>query len=307
MTDHIEALERLQRLRESGALSDAEFEREKERLLLPAVATAARPQPWIWIAGGAAALLLVVVLAILLLRREGRTQGNESASANLVTAPAPEASVTAPAPVEASIRTRPPAEQLAAAFRTAFGRDRSATRRADGATITYTPGGLRWIGDRAVLVSPGRSSEACHACDGALAVHYLEAEDDGFRVAGEWLNGGGGADWGAAPEWRFSSELSDQLMLRTDTSGGGQGVFCSQVTFHEFAAGGPRAVATVATGMSNTGALGSRGTEIEGRIANVRKNRSFDVVFTGTERFTEHYVMRAGRYALASGESRATC
>ena len=79
------------------------------------------------------------------------------------------------------------------------------------------------------------------------------------------------------------------------------------MNFYELGARGPRAVATVATGMSNTGALGSRGTEIEGRIANVRKNRSFDVVFTGTARFTEHYVMRAGRYVLASGESRATC
>jgi putative oligomerization/nucleic acid binding protein len=307
MTDHIEALERLQKLRESGAITEAEFELEKERLLRPPAAAAPRPPSWIWIAGGAAAILLVALLVILLLRRESGTEGNETASANLAVAPAPETNLVAPAPVETGIRTRPQAEQLAAAFRAAFGRDRRATRTVDSATMTYTPGGLRWIGDRAVLVSPGRSSETCHACAGALAVHYLEAQGDGFRVAGEWLNGGGGADWGAAPEWRFSTELSDQPMLRTDTGGGGQGVFCSRVNFHEFGAGGPREVATVPTGMSNTGVSESGGTEIEGRIANVRKNQSFDVVFTGTERFTEHYVMRAGHYALASGESRATC
>lgn len=278
MTDHDEALERLQRRRESR----------------------------IWIAGGAAAVVLIALVLILLTRGESGTGGNESASANIV-APAPTANLAAPAPVEAGIRTRPHAQQLAAAFRTAFGRDRRATRRIDGAIITYTPGGLRWIGDRAVLVSPGQSDQQCHACDGALAVHYLEAAEGGFRVAGEWLNGGGGADWGAAPEWRFSTQLSDRPLLRTDTGGGGQGTFCSQVNFYELDTGGPRAIATVPTGMSNTGALGSAGTEIEGRIANVRKNRSFDVVFTGTARFTEHYVMRAGRYVLASGGSRATC
>ena len=225
MTDHIEALERLQKLRESGALTGAEFERrEKERLLRPPAAAAPRPPSWIWIAGGAAAIVLIALLVVLLTRPESEPEGNGAASANVMAAPAPAANAVAPVPVETGIRTRPEREQLAAAFRAAFGRDRRATRMVDGANVTYTPGGLRWLGDRAVLVSPGRSDQQCHACSGALAVHYLEAQGDDFRVAGEWLNGGGGADWGAAPEWRFSTELSDQLMLRTDTGGGNRGL-----------------------------------------------------------------------------------
>jgi hypothetical protein len=306
MTDHIEALERLQRLRESGALTDGEFEREKARLLQPPPATP-RPQSWIWIAGGAAAIVLAALL-VMMLRREGPTQGNESASANIATARAPEANLTTPAPAEAGIRTRPPAEQLAAAFRTAFGRAGRATRAVNGATVTYTPGGLRWIGDRAVLVSPGRSSEECHACPGFVAVHYLRAEGDGFRPAGEWLSTVQGGTFGQVPGWEFSTLLSDQPMVALSSGGMWQGIVCSGSSYYELGANGPREVAGFLVGMDSTGSGIVEAGSFEGRVRNVAKGRSFDVVYTGSQRFTEHYEWRGGRYVLAGGgESRATC
>lgn len=309
MTDHIEALERLQKLRESGAITEAEFEREKQRLLQPPAAAAPRTPSWVWIAGGAAAILLVALVVILLLRRESGADGNESASANVVSAPAPAANLVAPAPVETGIRTRPPAEQLAAAFRTAFGADRRARREvAELGTIIYRPGGLRWIGPRAVLVSPGRAAEESHAASGAMAVHYLEPAGDGFRVTGEWLNAGSGTSSGAEPSWAFSSSLSNQPMLESGGGGTWQGHTCTWTTFTEFGAGGPVEVVRLQMYQSDGGAIteesGQTATELTGTIRNVVKDRSFDVVYTGTDRFTEHYVRRGARYVLAGGETR---
>jgi Short C-terminal domain len=306
MTDHIEALERLQKLRETGAITDAEFEREKERLLRPPAAR--RPQPWIWITGGAAAVVLVALLVILLMRGESGSEGNESASANVVVAPAPATNAVAPAPVETGIRTRPEREQLAAAFRAAFGRDRRATRGVDGANLTYTPGGLRWIGDRAVLVSPGRSDQDCHACSGALAIHYLEPQGEGFRVTGQWLNGGGGASWGAPPDWRFSTLLTSEPLLESSAGGTWQGHTCTWTRFYAFAQGGPAEVVSMQMHQDNGGAVteesGEQVTDISGQIRNVVKDRSFDVAYTGSERFTERYIRRGARYVLASGATR---
>ena len=311
MTDHIDALERLHRLRESGAITDAEFELEKERLLRPPARAATAPPrtpSWVWIAGGAAATFLVALLVILLLRRENGEQENVSASVNIVAPSAPEANLVAPAAVETGVRTRPPAEQLAAAFRAAFGRAGRATRTADGATITYTPGGLRWIGTRAVLISPGRSDQDCHACSGALAVHYLEAQGDGFRVTGQWLDGGGGATWGAAPDWSFSTLLSNEPMLESSSGGTWQGHSCSWTRFYAFAPGGPAEVVAMQMHQDNGGAVteesGERVTDISGQIRNVVKDRSFDVAYAGSERFTERYVRRGARYVLTGGQTR---
>lgn len=150
-----------------------------------------------------------------------------------------------------------------------------------------------------MLVSPGTNSQDCHACAGTLAVHYLVPEGDGFRVAGAWLEGGGFDDYGRPPEWRFSTELSGQPMLRTQSGGGNQGIFCEGVGFYEFGPGGPRQVADVPTGYSNASGLGGPddGAEISGTIRNIRPNQSFEVAYSGTRAFVERWLFSGGRWA----------
>jgi len=46
---------------------------------------------------------------------------------------------------------------------------------------------------------------------------------------------------------------------------------------------------------------------LNGRIANIRKGASFDVVATGTRRLTEHYAVRHGHYELTGKESALQC
>src|SRR3546814_4993700 len=73
-----------------------------------------------------------------------------------------------------AVRALPVSEQRALAFATAFGGEGSPVVEVEGERLRYSPGRLVWIGDRAVLLSPGENLEKCHACTGALAIHYLE-------------------------------------------------------------------------------------------------------------------------------------
>jgi len=272
----------------------------------------------LWVAAGALLLAVLAVVVVLLTRRDEATAPPPVRAAE---APAP-----APPPAAAGIRARPGAAQLAAAFEAAFRGPPPATRTVGDSDIVYRPARLHWIGDRAVLVSAGTSSIQCHACPGYLAVHYLVADGAGFRLTGAWLDGGGSAGWGRPPDWSFSTLLSEQAMIRTDGGDGGQGYVCSWSKFYELGPSGPREIADVQTGYSDSGTRipeeGTPPTEVDGAIRNVVRGSAFDMVYTvrnfalrgdafvaaGRGVLTEHYVLRGGRYVLSSGETRVpTC
>ena len=107
----------------------------------------------------------------------GCQQAPESGNA---AAPTPSAS-----PTVAGVRALPEAEQLKLAFRTTYGKDGAAqVKDGEAGTINVKPGRLMWIGDTAVLLSPGANESDCHACSGALAIAYLKPHGDGFAVTG---------------------------------------------------------------------------------------------------------------------------
>ena len=255
---------------------------------------------WIGIVLLAAVLGAVGALAYLLLRPGGEPVPPEPDNVVATVNQAAAAPAT-------GIRARPEAEQRAAAFAAAFGGNGS--RSVGDNQYRYRPAGLIWIGERAVLISAGTNGQDCHACAGTLAVHYLAADGDGFRVTGTWLEGGGFADYGRPPDWRFSSELSGQPMLRTEGGGGNQGIFCGQVSFHEFAEGGPREVAEIPVGYSNASGMGGAddGAQIEGRMRNIRPNESFEVAYSGTRSFVERWLFRNGRWAPERPTQVPTC
>src|SRR5438309_10976919 len=134
MSDRYDALERLQRLRESGALTDEEFQAEKRRLLGydngPAVervtevevGDAPKSRTPLYVLLGAGGLAIAVAVGLLL----GRTAGaDQSGASNVIDAPPPAESpsdmnlVQGPPPVQ-DVRSLPKAEQLGRAFAAAF-------------------------------------------------------------------------------------------------------------------------------------------------------------------------------------------
>ena len=95
-----------------------------------------------------------------------------------------------------------------------------------------------------------------------------------------------------------------------------QGYVCSWAYLVELGPDRPIASGPIALSYSDAGAVlpgedstvgGDAPRSVEGRIGNVRRGSGFDVIFTGTERFREHYNYEGNRFIRNTPESRATC
>lgn len=204
-----------------------------------------------------------------------------------------------------SVRRLTGSEQLTVAFQAAFGKADSATKTIEGDRLTYAPTRLLWIGDVAALVSTAKNKEDCHACAGAISVHYLRPAGARFEVTNSWMRAAGGGDWGnAADKFTVSHEFSRYPVIVTESSGGGQGLFCGFAEIVELRPEGPIRWEKVPNLYSDVGNKGEEeGIEIKGRIANVKKDVSFDVLYSGNDSFTEHYRRRGNKFVRTSAGS----
>jgi hypothetical protein len=260
---------------------------------------------WQWIVLGLWLGGLVAITIWLIVRdRGGDPPGNALATAD----------VPAGEPIPPA-RALAPAAQLDLAFRAAFGASRQARRTVGDQTYVYSPDRIEWIGNRAMLISLGRNADDCHACAGAMAIHYLHPEGDGLSVDGAWLEAGPRGGWGRpADEIAINREMTNNPIVYSTSTDGGQGYMCTVAWLVELTHEGPVASEPIPIGSSNAGAVGDNGRtmggeplrEVEGRIANIRRGQSFDLVFTGAERFTETYHYRNGHF-VGPAQSRAAC
>jgi hypothetical protein len=322
--DRYDALERLQRLHQSGALTDSEFELEKKRLLGE---SAAPPSPLdpeavaedetetetrrnrtiAYLIVGGVGLIVAILLGLWL--GQDVSGGNSAPQANvtLPQAPPPEQeNLIAPVP-PTNVRALPNPEQLSRAFATAFGTSGRASLQVAGRTINYKPAQFFWTGDRGVLISTGTAADDCHACAGTLAIHYLEAAGDGFKVTGAWPDAVPGEGYGAPPRWKLTSQFTAAPAIFEEGGYTGQGCTSGGVTITELAPEGPIRSGPIRTIYSMAGAVldaDSPGGDIEGKIANVQKDVGFDVNYSGDQPFTEHWVKKGTRFVLESGETR---
>jgi hypothetical protein len=317
MSSRYDELERLQRLRESGALTDEEFQAEKRRLLGhqavapeeesigPEADSEPRSRRALWIALGVAGVVLAVVAGLFFGRMSGG--GDE-----IVDLPMPENSSRESNMVEAralpDVRALPAEEQLARAFEAAFGSRGEAVLSVpgDGADedVRYAPGRLIWPAFGPVLVSEGKVQDPAHVSAGKIAVHYLRQAGDRFEVVRAFPAAVATGSNGQVARWSVSPAFSNWPVIAAEGGGTWQGYTCSWLTLTELRPGGPAKVATVPLVYDDTGAKeDGTGKAIEGRILNVTLNQSFDIVYSGSRRFSEHYVRGAGGYAVAGGKS----
>ncbi|MBV9931712.1 MAG: SHOCT domain-containing protein [Alphaproteobacteria bacterium] len=324
MSQRYDELERLQRLRESGALTDEEFQAEKRRLLgydMPPVqervtevdaAEPRRSRTPLYVGLGAGGVAIAVAIGLLIGRTAGG--GHDDGIVNLslpapADAPADTNLLNAAPPPAQDVRSLAKAEQLGRAFAAAFGGATGEARaQVNGQTVVYKPKDLFWIGDRAVLVSAGPSTDDCHACAGALAVHYLKANADKFEVTGSWPNLVGGAGWGKAPQWKLTNAFTSFPAIFEEGSGMGQGYVCASATLTELAPSGPVSSGPIPLHYDNEGAVSDDAAKvtIDGKIVNVKKDVSFDVAYAAAEPFTETWVRRGGKFVLQGGQTRVT-
>jgi len=162
-----------------------------------------------------------------------------------------------------------------------------------------------------VLLTKRQIKDGCHACVGAIGIYYLKETGRGFVVKRRWPTAIEGWGWGLAPNWSLTDRFTENPAIYSGGGYTGQGLTCMSATITELAPGGPVESVVVRTGLSNVGMLTPDSTEkrveLGGRIAAVQKDRSFEVRVTGTDRFTEHYVKRGGKFVFANGESRLGC
>jgi hypothetical protein len=318
MSSRYDELERLQRLRESGALTDEEFQSEKRRLLghqtiAPsdeAAVEAAEEAPSrrrLYIIVGVAALVVAIVAGLLIGRMSGG--GDE-----IVDLPMPEQNAAADANVvEAKaapdVRALPAEEQLARAFEAAFGSRGEAALavQSDGADedVRYAPGKLIWPAFGPVLLSEGQVQDAAHVSAGKIAIHYLKPAADRFEVVRAWPAGVATGSFGRVAHWSVSPRFSTWPVIASEGGGTWQGYTCSWLTLTELRPGGPVELATVPLSYDDSGAKtdDSGAMSIDGKILNIVKNQSFDVVYSGSRAFSDHYVRSGDRYSVAGGKS----
>jgi hypothetical protein len=317
MTDHLDAIERLHRLKESGALSEAEFAEQKARLLAggdtqPASESEAPAAPGLnkGLVGGIAAAVLILGAGAWF----GLSGGGDSPTTEASVAASDAAAAIATEAVPA-IASLPEGEQLRLASIAALGFSGSRTRKEGGQVVTTKAERLVQLPFGLALLTSTARPDACHACSGHVGVYYLKDEGGQFKVTGKWPQAVSGWGWGNVPDWRLSNDYTANPAVVASGTDGNQGYFCGGTTITELTAKGP-VTSFIATSATNDGAVDpDTGTDmggnplmnLDGKIVGVQKGKSLQVKVTGTDSFTESYVMRGGKYVIASGETKLGC
>jgi len=307
-------LERLRTLRDSGALTATEYEQEKARLeppsqplaaaappvepppAVPPIASTRRFNPWLVIAP--LAVIAIGVAAYFLLA--GRGQQSTAAAANAGQAGTPTPSPAPPG--DASMRDRPEAEQLDTAFRAVFGQASPVERAEDEHGGSERALRLLWTGFGPVLLTERTIPDARHAASGSVSAFYLRDTGAGFEVAARYPHAAASWEWDEAPEgWQVVDNFTSNPAIYRAGSRDEQGYATAAGLLVEFRPEGP-SLSQFDLGADNSGALGEGETQsYAGEIRNVVRDRSLEIVYTGTCEFTRRYLFQNNRFEAETG------
>lgn len=158
-----------------------------------------------------------------------------------------------------------------------------------------------------VLISAGAIQDASHGDQGRIAVHYLRETPGGFAVRRAFPLAMEAGSHGFLSDWSVSRRFTALPVVYTEGGGTFQGYTCVAAGLLELRPDGPAQIGLIPIYYDDSGAVEGGPRTLRGRISNLRRGRAFDVIFTGTARFTEHYLWRDGRFVRTGRESRASC
>jgi hypothetical protein len=256
-----------------------------------------RQRPWLRYApvGGAAGLLLLVLGGAYLAERSYSSSPGEDTSA-----PAPAEVAGNENPFNDLIPARTPEMRLADAFEAATGRRSRYSETVSGEVIVTKPLRIVELPFGPALLTERVIEDGCHACVGAIGVYYLKEEDQQTNVTGSWPKAVEGWGWGAAPtEWSISNAFTKYPAIYATGGYMGQGILMESATLTELTPGGPVTSDLIGTGFSDEGAVVDESRAacvVEGKIANIRKDQSFEVMVKGSRTRTDRYVKRNGKF-----------
>jgi hypothetical protein len=294
----LQQLERFQRLRECGALTEEEFLGQKSKLLAGEEPLFQRKRQW-----PLYAILTVSALAAAIALGIWSTRSAVPPTSSHLGHNTTKLPVVLPQPTTA-IPIRSPAERLADAFEAATGHRSTFSQDVDGEIITTRPVRIIELPFGPALLTKREIKDGCHACTGAIGVYYLKEQGNATIVTGRWPKAIEGWGWGAAPsKWSLTDKFTALPSIYAAGGYMGQGVIEESATITELRPDGPVTSDVIGTGFSDEGAIVDNERApcvVEGRIGNVYKDRSFDVIVTGSVRAVDHYVNRSGKFVAAS-------
>lgn len=187
------------------------------------------------------------------------------------------------------------------AFRMAFGSAPPAARKVEGENggdFSYSPGKLVPVADGLVaLVSTATNAQDCHACSGALAIHYLRREGSAWTLAGSWPEITPGQGFGAAPDWSVRADLAPGVWIAVEAGWTGQGYTCGSVDLIELTpAGAVMRGENLPTHYDNAGAVMDEtpAEEEDGTLSRTSDGK-FRVTVSGSKTGTVDYELVGGR------------
>lgn len=294
----LDAIERLQQLRDSGALNDAEFEAEKQRLL--------RDRP---VRRGRVAAILVAAIVLIGAGVAGWFLFRQ--------APAPVQPIAAldAKPKVAPLPSLDTPQALSNAFQTATGHAKAYASEVDGQPATTSPLRLLDMPFGPVLLTSTEIVDGCHACTGAIGVYYLDRRGEGFALRKKWPQAISGWGWGAAPaDWSVTDKFTSYPAIYAEGGFTAQGYTCGSATITELRPEGPVTSDPIALSYSNGGAVMDNGMtmggeaerELNGKIGHIVRDQGFDVVVPG-ESIREHYVRKGNKFVRTRADTQLSC
>ncbi len=287
MLDRIGELERLAKLRDSGVLTEAEYEAEKRHVLTQRLLLS----PMVWVP-----VVIVVLLAIgggVIWRLDQGLPAVKVAVGK---------STVSPAMPDQVMRT-------AAAFQAAFGHASPAAADIGDEHVVFSSARLIDTSFGPVLVSQGEVENASHASSGKIAVHYLSESGGVFRVTKSFVPAVEAGSFGTLSQWSVSANLTGKPLIYTEGGGTWQGYTCAYAVLTELQPSGPKELASIPIAYDDSGARmdNEKAQSIEGKIDHIVQGKAFDVSYTGTQNFSDHYVRQGDAYINVSKAQMPQC
>ena len=238
MSDRWSTLDRLNKLKQEGAITEQEFETQKGALLKER-----RPVPWVLVASAVVLLLVLVPMGIWAAsqRHTGQVAVPVAQVTDAVTMPDTAGNLTIETNSNATSVAETPvlnADDLANAFGAVFGSSPT-EKLADGTMATFKPSRVVPLdASRAALISTAQG-EACHACQGYLRVDYVTMADRNFSIASPVIRSIiSGDSWGNPPSYKIFIKPGALVTMQASSGYAGQGCVEEVKVTYKFANAG---------------------------------------------------------------------
>jgi len=200
------------------------------------------------------------------------------------------------------MESRSSAEHLSDAFFAATGHRTAFTVSEGGDVTTTAPIRIVELPFGPALLIKTEIKDGCHACSGFLGIYYLRVVSGRIWAIKSWPKAVPGWGWGTAPrDWHLTDKLTHYPAIYSSGAHTGQGITESSAFITELRPEGPVTSDVVHIGYTNEGDVGeTRACTVDGTIANIRRDRSFDVIETGSVHAVDRYSKRNGRFVAVS-------